>query len=54
MQDALAQFTYKMYQYVRDEVEKLADEFAALGTHLEDLQKHQVFGEQLQDLATGG
>ena len=37
-----------------NEVAKLADELATLGTDLEDLQKHQVSGEQLQDLATGG
>ena len=52
MQDALAQFAQTMYQYVGDEVAKLADELAALGTDLEDLQKNQVPGEQLQDLAT--
>ena len=54
MQDALAQFAQTMYQYMGYEVAKLADELAALGTDLEDLQKNQVFGEQLQDLATGG
>ena len=54
MQDALAQFAQTMYLYVGDEVAKLADDLAALGTDLEDLQKHQVSGEQLQDLATGG
>ena len=54
MQDALAQFAQMMYQHVGDEVVKLADELAALGTDLEDLQKNQVSGEQLQDLATGG
>ena len=43
-----------MYQYVEDEVAKLADDLAALITDLEDLQKHQVSGEQLQDLTTGG
>ena len=37
-----------------DEVAKLAGELAALGTNLEDLQKHQVSKEQLQDLATSG
>ena len=43
-----------MYQHVEDEVAKLVDDLAALGTDLQDLQKHQVFREQLQDLATGG
>ena len=43
-----------MYQHVGDEVAKLVDELATLGTDLEDLQKHQVSGEQLQDLTTGG
>ena len=43
-----------MYQYVGDEVAKLADQLAVLGTNLEDLQKNQVSGEQLQDLAIGG
>ena len=43
-----------MYQYVGDEVAKLADELAALSTDLEDLLKHQVSKEQLQDLTTGG
>ena len=33
---------------------KLVEDLAALGTDLQDLQKHQVSGEQLQDLATGG
>ena len=33
---------------------KLVDELAALGTDLEDLQKHKVAREQLADLATGG
>ena len=42
------------HQHVGDEVEKLADELAALGTDLEDLQKNQVSREQLQDLATSG
>ena len=37
MQDASAQFAQTMYQYVGDEVVKLADELAALGTDLEDL-----------------
>ena len=32
---------------------QLADDLTVLGTNLEDLQKHQVSGEQLQDLATG-
>ena len=32
----------------------MVDELAALGTDLEDLQKHQMSGEQLEDLATGG
>ena len=43
-----------MYQHVADEVAKLVDELAALGTDLEDLQKHQVSREQLADLTTGG
>ena len=30
MQDALAEFAQKMYQYMGDEVAKLADELAAL------------------------
>ena len=42
-----------MYQNVGEEVAKLADELATLGTDLEDLHKNQVSGEQLQDLATG-
>ena len=54
MQDASAQFAQTMYQYVGDEVAKLVDDLATLGTDLEDLQKHQVSGEQLQDLAIGG
>ena len=33
---------------------ELVDDLAALGTDLQDLQKHQVSGEQLQDLTTGG
>ena len=43
-----------MYQHVAGEVAKLVDELAALGTDLEDLQKHQVSGEQLADLVAGG
>ena len=54
MQEASAQFAQDMYQHVADEVAKLVDELAALGTDLEDLQKHQVSGEQLVDLVTGG
>ena len=54
MQDASAQFSQTMYQHVGDEVANLADDLAALGTDLEDLQKHQVSREQLQDLATSG
>ena len=54
MQEASAQFTQDMYQHVMDEVAKLVDEIVVLGTDLEDLQKHQVSGEQLKDLATGG
>ena len=54
MQDALAQFAHTMYQHVRDEMAKLTNELAALSIDLEDLQKNQVSGEQLQDLATGG
>ena len=54
MQEASAQFAQSMYQHVADKVAKLVDELAALGTDLEDLQKHQVSGEQLTDLATGG
>ena len=54
MQDALAQFAHTMYQHVADEVAKLMNELAALSIDLEDLQKNQVSGEQLQDLATGG
>ena len=54
MQDASAQFSQTMYEYMGDEVAKLADDLAALGTNLEDLQKHQVSGEQLQNLAAGG
>ena len=54
MQEASAQFAQGMYQHVENEVAKLADDLAALGTDLEDLQKHQVSGEQLQDLATSG
>ena len=37
-----------------DEGAKLADELAALSTDLEDLQKHQMSEEQLQDLPTSG
>ena len=54
MQDASAQFARTMYQHMGDEVAKLADDLAALGTNLEDLQKNQVSEEQLQDLTTGG
>ena len=54
MQEASAQFAQTMYQYVEGEVAKLVDDLAALGTDLQDLQKHQVSREQLQDLATGG
>ena len=54
MQEASAQFAQDMYQHVADEVAKLVDELAALGTDLEDFQKHQVSGEQLADLAIGG
>ena len=43
-----------MYQYVEEEVAKLADELAALGTDLQDVQKNQVSEVQLQDLATSG
>ena len=42
MQDASAQFAQKMYQYMGVEVAKLADELAALGTDLQDLQQNQV------------
>ena len=34
MQDAMAQFAQEMYQYVGNEVPKLVDELAALGTNL--------------------
>ena len=34
MQEASAQFAQEMYQYVGDEVAKLADELAAFGTDL--------------------
>ena len=54
MQEASAQFAQTMYQYVEEEVAKLVDDLTALGTDLQDLQKHQVSGEQLQDLATSG
>ena len=54
MQEASAQFAQTMYQYVEEEVAKLVEDLAALGTDLQDLQTHQVSGEQLQDLATGG
>ena len=54
MQEASVQFAQDMYQHVADEVAKLVDELATLGTDLEDLQKYQVSGEQLEDLATGG
>ena len=37
MQDAMAQFTQNMYQYVGDEVAKLVDELAALGIDLHDI-----------------
>ena len=47
MQEASAQFAQGMYQHVEYEVAKLADDLAALGTDLQDLQKHQVSGEQL-------
>ena len=39
MQDAMAKFTQDMYQYVDEEVVKLADELAALGTGLQDVQQ---------------
>ena len=45
MQEASAQFAQTMYQYVEEEVAKLVDDLAALGTDLQDLQKHQVSGE---------
>ena len=54
MQEASAQFAQTMYQYVEEEVAKLVEDLAALGIDLQDLQTHQVSGEQLQDLATGG
>ena len=40
MQDASAQFAQTMYQYVEEEVAKLGDDLAALGTNLQDLQTH--------------
>ena len=52
MQDASAKFAQDMYQCVEEEVAKLADELAALGTNLQDVQKNQVSEVQLQDLAT--
>lgn len=54
MQDATAQFAQEMYQYVGDQVAKLAEKLAALGTNLQGIQKNQVSKVQLQDLATGG
>ena len=54
MQEASAQFAQTMYQYVGDEVAKLVDDLAALGTDLEDLQNIRCPGSSLQDLATGG
>ena len=53
MQDATAQFAQEMYQYVGDEVAKMADELATLGTYLQDIQKNKVSKVQLQDLVTG-
>ena len=38
IQDATAKFAQDMYQYVDEEVVKLADELAALGTDLQDVQ----------------
>ena len=43
-----------MHQYIDEEVAKLVDELAALGTDLWDIQKNQVSEVQLQDLATNG
>ena len=40
MQDASAKFAQDMYQYVEEEVAKRADELAALGTDLQDIQKN--------------
>ena len=42
MEDASAQFAQTMYQYVGDEVAKLADELAVLGTNLQAIQRNQV------------
>ena len=39
---------------MEEEVPKLVDELAALGTDLQDVQKNQVSEVQLQDLATSG
>ena len=52
MENMSAQFAQEMYQYVREEVTKPADELAALGTDLQDLQTNQVSRERLQDLTT--
>ena len=38
--EALAQFAQEMYQHIGDEVAKLADELAALGSDLQDIQKN--------------
>ena len=54
MEDATAKFAQDMYQYVDVEVVKLANELAALGTNLQDVQQNQVSKVQLQDLTTGG
>ena len=40
MQDASAEFAQKMCQYVGDGVAKLADELAALGIDLQDIQRN--------------
>ena len=47
MQDATPKFAQNMYQYVDDEVAKLADELAAIGTNLQDVQQNQVSEVQL-------
>ena len=47
MQDTSAKFAQDMYQYVEEEVAKLADELAALSTDLQDVQKNQVSEVQL-------
>ena len=52
IQDATAHFAQEMYQYVGDEVVKLAKELDVLSTDLQNILKNHVSEMQLQDLVT--